>query len=524
MKKYGLQRKCTLGILMVGVLSLGGCASFGGSAASEWTPPVKQESSEQTTSSKNSKNLAREISYVQDSFSQENYLSLADNYAELGLVRMQRDTLEQGYRLFPDDEFLKILQNIYVNLSEEEEAVASEAAAMYQNMELEEYLAEGIHLAEDNAWFTTMMPKLSVGSRNYFQTENGQNKMAITVGYDEAAVKFVQVWFYSTPEKVLYMSYSNQQAQVLKTDIVDGKYNGAFELWTLNGSDGSITYEKGSLTDGEVASQDHTVRFHQGKAKSDVYDLWNHKAELKYVDLSGENIKNRSKWSQVAPNPNYSVYEPVNTETLQKDDPQVRIFDGQIQYLSEKGWVSLGTIDEYMADDPFINYAEEKKADDARVPAERKKEPELKATETSTQTTTTTTTTTTNNTTTSQTTTTRPASSSSTTSTVSTPQPATVREVPVYDNDDDDDDDDNSSSSVPASSNNGNNSNDNDSGNNNNSGNNEDNPDNGSDNNEDNTDSGDNGSGNDDNTDSGDNNGNNDDDNDAEIGWGEDLL
>lgn len=511
MKNHDLKTGFTFGIgALAGILLLGGCAAnLGGNASSEWTPPVKQESSQQASSSENLKNLTRNISYVQDSFSKENYLKLAENYAELGLVRMQRDTLEQGYRLFPDNEFLEQLQNIYVNLAEEDENILNAAETMYQNMELEEYRAESLHLAEDNDWFATMMPKLSVGERNYFQTKDGVNKMAISVGYDENSVKYVRAWFYDTPERVLYVSYSNELAQVMQAELADGKYNGAFELWTLNGADGSIIHEAGTLLNGEASEQEHTVRFHQGKAGGDVFDLWNHRTELKYIDLFGENVKTRSKLSQVTANPNYSVYDTVETETIRKDEPQVRVFDGQIQYLSDKGWISLGNVEDYAAEDPFVTYAEEKKQIDSSVPAAREKEPELKTntdTQTSTQTSTQTNTQTSTRTTSSQGNTSRPAATPTTPAvTPASAQPAPAPQETTVDDDDDDDDDDDGDTS--GNDNGGDSSNDGGGG------------DNGGDSGNDSGDSGNNGGGDDNGGGAGD-----DGDNDAEIGWGEDLL
>ena len=361
-------------ILMMALASavlLTGCNN--GDKAAEWVPPAKEEETQEV-------DLEREITYVKDGFSQDNYLKLAEHYAELGLVRMQRDTLEQGYRLFDDAEFLEKLQGLYVNLEEEDEKIAGEAATMYQNLELPEYLAESIHLAEENDWFATMMPKLSEGSRNYFQTQDGVTKFTLTVGYDENGVPYTHAWFYPSENEVRYMSYSNQLAQIMETTIDSGNYNGEFTLWTMNGSNGNITQETGVFENGVASDNNYMVKLHQGSAPGDIYDLWNNKEGMNYITLFGDDVAARSRLGEVAANPSYAVYEAADTRKLEQDNPQVRIYDGQIQYLSDKGWIDLGSAEAYAAADPFVAYAEAKAAADAQTPAAREEEPQITGT------------------------------------------------------------------------------------------------------------------------------------------------
>lgn len=513
MKNNRLSVVLLAGLLLPGTIFLGGCKNIS-NAATEWTPPSKSETEEsgyQESDSRNSKDLVKAMDYVKDTFTKEDYIRLAGNYGELGLVRMQRDTLEQGYRLFGGTEFLDLLEKIYVNLAEEDEAIAGEAATLYQNMELTEYLAESLHLAEDDIWFQTMMPKLSEGSRNYFQSQDGQNKLVISVGYDADAVKYTNAWFYTDRDKVLYISYSNQLAQVLETETADGQYNGSFELWTLNGYNGNILKETGEFVNGTVSEEGHTARIHQGQAKADVFDLWNNKEDVKYFELQEADRKARSGLAQIKQLPACDPYEPVDTKDLKKNEPQVRVYDGQIQYLTDKGWISLGSAETYAAADPFTAYAEEKKQIDAQVPAEREKEPQLKPASDSAQTDTRTQTTT------------KPTQTQTTTKPAQTqptqPQPAATpastpqvsQPTPAVQDDDHDDGDNGGDDGGNDNADNG----DNGGGDDGNAGGDSDNGgDSGS-----NDNGGSDNSGGDGGNDGGDNG-----DNDAEIGWGEDLL
>ena len=76
--------------------------------------------------------------------------------------------LEQSYRLFDDTEAFDSLQNISVNLAEEDETVQEEAKQMLQNLQLVDYLSDGINQICNDNWMDTMMPKLREGKRNYF--------------------------------------------------------------------------------------------------------------------------------------------------------------------------------------------------------------------------------------------------------------------------------------------------------------------------------------------------------------------
>ena len=62
--------------------------------------------------------LDYEERYGTGEFSMEDYRTLAEMYREQGLIRRQRDMLEQCYRLFDDQQAFETLQTISVNLEE----------------------------------------------------------------------------------------------------------------------------------------------------------------------------------------------------------------------------------------------------------------------------------------------------------------------------------------------------------------------------------------------------------------------
>jgi hypothetical protein len=462
---------------------------------------------------------AETFKYITDDFTVEDYLALAESYAELGMIRSQRNTLEQGYRLFDDETILDILSGIYVNLDEEDSEVIQQADLMYQNMELEEYRPETFHVAETDEWFETMMPKLSVGVRNYYKAVDGQVKMVISVGYDEYGIKYTNVWYYGDDDKVLYMSYHGETAQMLETKMADGAYSGEFLLWTLNGTTGDITRESGSFEEGVLDTDGYAISFHEGVGESDVYDLWNNRENMTYEELDGYGgAPGKSQLKNVAAVPEFTVYEPVADALAQDYKSKVRVFDGEIQLLSDNGWITLGTVEEYESEDPFIAYAEAKKISDAQAPvtapqetventgetvAETTNSSETTAKPATTTTQNSTTTTTPAATTQNPTTTTKPAATTQNPTTTTKPAATTTTQpstTPSEPDDNDDGDDGNNDSN----DNNNNTNNDNNSGGNNDSGN-----AGGSDNN---------GGGNDNSA------GNDDNGGDVDIEWTDDIL
>ncbi|MCH5342423.1 MAG: hypothetical protein J1E64_00180 [Acetatifactor sp.] len=462
--------------------------------------------------------LNYELQYQSGEFSQEDYQALAALYKEAGLIRKQRDMLEQCYRLYDDEHAFEELQTIAVNLAEEDAAILGEAQTMLQNLELEDYLGESIHMIFGQTWFDTMMPKLGAGMRSYFLCKDGQTVLTIQVGYDETGVPFSNVW-HNAGDQTTLLSWTENTVQLLTTDLVEENYNGDFTLWTINGNSGDIKKEQGTMANG-IYTGVYQVELHIGSAGGDVYDLWSNRNNMSYstyvgaFDGSGVTTVDQPSASNLASfvegsdhgtcvvyaydenkenclfigvvdaeeaenfafgigamgisaYPSLLIYEPVEQTEPEggetEEVPQVRIFDGQIQFFSGNKWVTLGSVSQYQKEDPFRGYGEQKvQSDEAKRNAasseegERGKngqgvgsiEPE-KPTAPSTP---------------STPSTTRPSRPSTTTpstpSVPSTPAPApSTPPAPSYDDDDDDDDDggnyDNGNNSDDGQDNNG---------------------------------------------------------------------
>lgn len=227
-----------------------------------------------------------ELKYNTGTFQMQDYHALADLYQEVGMIRKQRDMLEQSYRLFEDTEALAKLENISVNLAEEDDAVVREAETMFQNLDLPEYLDESVNLISSSRWMRTMMPKLSEGKRSYFLQKDGRTALVIEVGYDENGQPYSDVWYVNDENQLMLLQYDENTVRMLQTTMVDGVYDGAFELWLVDGNNGNIRHEQGTFANG-VYTGDYTASIHLGTEGSDLFSLWSHRDTMAYTTYTG---------------------------------------------------------------------------------------------------------------------------------------------------------------------------------------------------------------------------------------------
>ena len=151
--------------------------------------------------------------------------------------------------MYGEEEDFERLQKIYVNLAEEEEAVRAEAELMLQNLETSGFFAESIHQLGTEEWFSTLMPKMKEGVRNYYLERDGEVKLVIRAGYEED-VCVSTVWYHGEDDKLTLLTRKGSVVQVLETGYAEQAYNGEFALWLLDGSSGSIVKETGNFASG----------------------------------------------------------------------------------------------------------------------------------------------------------------------------------------------------------------------------------------------------------------------------------
>lgn len=198
-------------------------------------------------------------------------------------------------------------------------------------------------------------------------------------------------------------------------------WNGTFESWSVDCTTGSITHEQGTMQKG-VLTGDYTCYIHAGEGGLDAFSLWNNREGMEYItytgsfdsegkalveqpseeirkkllegtddtdlilyayDATGENCLWQGTGAETSvadyrfggeligleTRPEYTSYEVPETmaadddgtgsaEETDTEKPQIRIFDGEIQWFDGKYWVSAGNVKEMAKQDPFAVYEE----------------------------------------------------------------------------------------------------------------------------------------------------------------------
>ncbi len=379
-----VKRKNLMNLMLIAAMAItfAGCG-VGEDGGAEFSESVTV-SPEPLLSQTESAIVNYEYKYHLGEFLQEDYQDLAELYGQAGRIREQRDLLEQSYRLFGDEESLKALETITVNLAEEGEFVRQESQTMLNNLELEEYCDEAINMIVNSQWFDTMMPKLMEGRRNYYLEQNGQVALVIQAGYRESGAPFSYVWHTGEEGEVLFLAREGNTLQMLETTLMDGSYNGDFQAWSLDGSTGDIIREEGTLEKGAYIGE-YTIGVREGKGSSDLFSLWSNREGMEYTEYTGifeedgttlvsEELsytfqEESLKWEPYPDFVTYAVKEAVESvsdgsaggesQDGQQDRtaPRIRIFDGLLQYHNGEKWISLGEVEELSKEDPFYSYA-----------------------------------------------------------------------------------------------------------------------------------------------------------------------
>ncbi len=357
------------GICAFGIIALAGCA-----LSRVWQPEASLQTqtaaeAPEPPAEEKTRLEQYEAKYLSGEFSMEDYYVLAGLYAERGSIKRQRDMLEESYRLNNDGKAFDVLQNIAVNLEEESPEIREQAMLICQNLELEEYKPEAIHMMEGREWFETLMPKMAEGVRQYFLPKDGRTVLFICAGYDENQKSFSNVWYQDGEGRLTVLSYSGGVAQVMETSLKDGRYDGAFSLWVLDGTSGSILNETGTFAAGAYSGE-YTLKIYKGKAQGDPFDLWNNRENMKYAAYTAKaDEQGKGDLEQMAAKmmsyPEFRVYgveKDREAALMQHSDADVkaRVFDGVLQIFYGGVWISMGNAEQYIEQDPLGGYEKQK--------------------------------------------------------------------------------------------------------------------------------------------------------------------
>lgn len=411
-----MRRKATkLLVLTMGTILTLSLAACGDGSDGDGTNVVTPVAAEPIPSDLDLEILNLETKYNKGEFQQTDYLALADAYSRAGYIRKQRDLLEQDYRLYEDADAFATLQTLSVNLEEEAEDIRSQAQAMQTALEQTEDPADGIALIDNTDWFTTMMPKLKEGKRDYYLEQDGELLLYLQTGYGESGGCFSRAWYTGKGMK----RYLSQEGTTIQLVTVTDYGDGAFDSWRMDCATGSITHEQGTLQNG-VLTGDYTCSVYTGESGQEASTLWKGRQSVAYITYTGSftsdgkilteqpsaEIKKKllegtgyadlilyaydadgenCLWKELGADqtaedfrfdagtvglktcPEYTSYEVTENpteggtdeDTNTAENPQIRIYDGEIQWFDGKYWVSTGSVKEMTKQDPFTVYEEQ---------------------------------------------------------------------------------------------------------------------------------------------------------------------
>lgn len=167
------------------------------------------------------------------------------------------------------------------SLTEEAEQNALDMlSTMYQNLEVEEYYGEAIHMITNETWYDTLATNLLAGSREYTLQKGEDILLTVLIGEDMDGKLFTIVNF-SGGET---MTLLRQQATLVRLVVAgtDGvNYNGAYEQWQFDSATGDIRHETGKYVQG-VLNGEYTIAQRKGRGEEDPFDLWSMKDSFAY--------------------------------------------------------------------------------------------------------------------------------------------------------------------------------------------------------------------------------------------------
>lgn len=168
-------------------------------------------------------------------------------------------------------------------LTEEEEQIALETMQnMHRNLEIKEYLGEGIHDISSNEWMDTFAIRLMEGSRTYFLEENSETLLTVWVGYNIDGQAVSDVFYRSESGDVILLKQEGSVTQLVTASTEEGQYDGDYNLWRFNGETGEIRHEEGTYASGVIVGE-YTIAVKEGTAASEAFDLWNNRQNMEYV-------------------------------------------------------------------------------------------------------------------------------------------------------------------------------------------------------------------------------------------------
>lgn len=212
-------------------------------------------------------------------------------------------------------------------LSDEEEAIILDnMLVMAQNLELPEYLGEGINMVSSPGWFESMAVRLYEGGRSFVLQKGDEVLLTVQVGYDTSGKPYTSVFFPGADNETIVLRQEDNVTMLLQTKITEkGLYEGAFERWLIDSENGTIRLEEGTYASGIIVG-DYSVSVCSATPGA-AFDLWTHRADFTYetttveYDQDGELVATPTPEPTPTPTKKPSTPKPATPAPTQVPTP-----------------------------------------------------------------------------------------------------------------------------------------------------------------------------------------------------------
>lgn len=204
--------------------------------------------------------------------------SVVDTVEPVNVAETPEPTPEQEETPKPEE---AVLQYQTGNLTEEEQTVMLEAmTTLRQNLEIPEYLGEGIHMVSNEEWLDTLCQGVYEGSRSYTLQKGTNLLLVLQIGYDIQGEPYANVFCPGENGEILVLKQAGKTTWLLQTAVTDGKYEGEFEIWQFDGETGYTQWEQGTYAAGIIVGEYKKSEYTGGPGEA--FDIWTNRENFPY--------------------------------------------------------------------------------------------------------------------------------------------------------------------------------------------------------------------------------------------------
>ena len=198
------------------------------------------------------------------------------------------------------------------SLSEDEQGKMLEAmTTLHQNLEVPEYIGEGIHMLSNEEWLEEICQGVYEGSRSYSLQKGGDTLLVLQLGLDIEGKPYANVFYPGAEGSVLVLKQTGSTTWLLQASVEKGKYEGAFETWLFDSESGHIQWEQGTYSAGVIVGEYKKSEYTGGSGAAS--DMWTNRENFDYKTTTVTYDENGAIAPTATPTPTATPKPPTQT-------------------------------------------------------------------------------------------------------------------------------------------------------------------------------------------------------------------